>query len=140
MLHGTGYDYRAPVNQQAEGLTYPDRTFLVDPERVRVFADVVGGGQGIPPTFAAAAEFAVVPTIVDDPRLGLDFSRVVHGSQDYRFLRPMRMGEELTVRARIESIKVRAGNGFLTLVIDLIDASGETVAVCRSTMIERESE
>jgi acyl dehydratase len=127
------------VNQEAEGLTYPDRTFVVDPVRVEAFGDVVGAGAGIPPTFVAAAEFAIVPTIVADPRLGLDFSRVVHGSQEYAYRRPLRMGEELTVRARIDSIKIRGDNGFLTIVIDLVDASGGSVVECRSTMIERGS-
>jgi acyl dehydratase len=139
LLHGTGYGYRAPVNQEAEGLTYPDRTFVVDPARASLFGAVVGAGAGIPPTFVAAAEFAVVPTIVADPRLGLDFSKVVHGSQEYEYRRPVRMGEELTVRARIDAIKIRGDNAFLTIVIELVDPSGKLVVECRSTMIERGS-
>ena len=38
------------------------------------------------------------------------------------------MGETLTVRARIDSVKVRAGNGFLTIAIDLVDDGGEIVS------------
>ena len=41
----------------------------------------------MPPTFLTAAEFTVLPTIVADPRLDVDFTRVVHGSQEYTFAR-----------------------------------------------------
>jgi acyl dehydratase len=77
---------------------------------------------------------------VDDPALDLDFSRVVHGSQDYTFERPLREGETLTIRARLDSVRVRGGNGFLTIVTELLDAEGRTVCTGRSRMIERASD
>ena len=125
------------VNPAAEGTTYPEVAFEVTAERVTAFADVFGGGPGIPPTFPTAVEFAVFPRIVADPGLELDFSRVVHGGQEYRFARPLRVGETLTVRARLDSVKIRSGNGFLTIALDLVDDGGEIVSSCRSTMIER---
>jgi hypothetical protein len=125
------------VDPAAEGTTYPDVNFEVTAERVTAFRQVFGGSRGVPPTFLAAAESSVYPTIVNDPRLGLDFSRVVHGSQEYEHVRPVREGERLTVRARIDGVRVRAGTGFLTIAIALLDAEGEPVAVSRSTMIER---
>jgi hypothetical protein len=127
------------VNPQAEGTVYPEIPFEVTPERVGAFRDVFGLDDGVPPTFATAAEFAILPTIVADPRLELDFTRVVHGSQAYEIARPLNEGESLTVRARIDSIKVRAGVGFITLAIDLVGLDGETAISCRSTMIERAS-
>ena len=75
------------MNPAAEGTTYPDMPFIVAPERVAGFREVFGQGQGVPPTFLTAAEFTVLPTIVADPRLDVDFTRVVHGSQDYTFAR-----------------------------------------------------
>jgi hypothetical protein len=128
-----------PVNPAAEGSTYPDLKFEVTPERVRAFADVFGDGPGVPPTFPTAVEFAILPQIRADLRLELDFTRVVHASQEYGFARPLRVGETLTVRAKLDSVKVRAGNGFLTIAIDLLDNGGDLVARCRSTMIERAS-
>ena len=75
-----------------------------------------GGGlaiafAGVPPTFVTAAEFTVFPQVMGDPNLGLDFTRVVHGSQEYVYERPLREGETLAVRARIDAIRTKATPG-----------------------------
>jgi acyl dehydratase len=125
------------MNPQAAGKTYPEELFAVDPERVAAFREIFGGSEGVPPTFVTVAEFQVMPRIVADPELGLDLSRVLHGSQEYRFSRPLREGESLQVRTRIDSIRVRAGNAFLVIVTELAGEDGEVACTARSTMIER---
>ena len=128
------------MDPAAEGTVYPDASFTVDAERVRVFREIFGQNEGVPPTFATAAEFAVYPTVLRDPRLDLNFARVVHGSQSYAYRRPLREGETLTVRARIESARVRAGTGFLTIAVEVVDPSGDPVVTARSQLIERAPE
>jgi len=125
------------VDPHAEGIRYADVEFVVDPARVSAFRAVFGQSDGVPPTFLTAAEFEVFPQVIADPRVDLDFTKVVHGGQTYELLRPLREGETLTVRARIESVKVRAGTGFLTIAMDMVDGLGDPVARTRSTMIER---
>ncbi len=125
------------VNPEAEGTVYPDVEFVVDAARVAAFRGVFGQSEGVPPTFLTAAEFAAFPRVIDDPALGLDFTRVLHGGQEYELVRPLREGETLTVRPRIDSIRVRAGTGFLVIAMDVFDDAGEPVARTRSTMIER---
>ena len=125
------------VNPEAEGTVYPEVDFVVDPARVEAFRAVFRQADGVPPTFLTAAEFTVFPRIIGDPALDLDFARVLHGGQEYELARPLREGETLTVRPRIESIRVRAGTGFLVIAMDLFDAVGEPVARTRSTLIER---
>jgi acyl dehydratase len=125
------------MNPAAEGTRYPDVAFVVDPERVAAFRDVFGVADGVPPTFVTAVEFAVFPQVIGDPALGLDFTRVVHGSQEYRYERPLREGETLTVQARIDSIRTKGATGFLTVVMELRDAMGELVCTARSQMVER---
>jgi acyl dehydratase len=125
------------MNPAAEGTVYPDVAFTVDPERVAAFRRVFGQPDGVPPTFATAAEFTVFPHVIGDPRLGLDFSRVVHGSQEYVYERPFRVGETLVVRARIESVRVKGPTGLLNVVMELRDADDKLVCTARSQMIER---
>lgn len=125
------------MNPAVEGKEYPEVTFVVEPERVAAFRRVVGGAGGVPPTFATAAEFAVFPRLLADPELDLDFTRVVHGSQEYSYARPLVDGETLQVRARIESVRVRGANGFLTVVMELVGADGEVACTTRSMMVER---
>ena len=125
------------MDPAAEGTVYPPVTFVVEPERVAAFRAVFGQTEGVPPTFLTAAEFLAFPPILGDPRLDLDFSRVLHGSQEYEYVRPLREGEAITVNARIETIRVKGGNGFMTVVMEMADADGAPVAVARSTLIER---
>lgn len=125
------------MNPAVQGKTYPDVSFVVDPARVAAFREVVDQPTGVPPTFATAAEFSVFPDVIGDPELALDFSRVVHGSQEYAYTRSLVEGETLTVRARIESIRVRGGAGFLTIVTELVGADGEIACVARSLLVER---
>ena len=80
------------MDPAVEGTEYPDVRFVVDPVRVAAFRAVFGWEGGVPPTFVTAAEFTVLPQILGDPNLGVDFSRVVHGSQEYRFERSLREG------------------------------------------------
>ncbi|HEY7344538.1 MAG TPA: MaoC family dehydratase N-terminal domain-containing protein, partial [Gaiella sp.] len=105
--------------------------------RVEAFRRVFGQATGVPPTFLTAAEFTVLPRVIDDPALGLDFSRVLHGSQEYELLRPLREDETLVVRARIDSVKVRGGTAFVVIAMDVFDGDDGLVARTRSTMLER---
>jgi acyl dehydratase len=128
------------MNPAVQGKVYPEVPFVVDVARVAAFREVAGQADGVPPTFVTAGEFSVFPAIVGDPELELDFTRVVHGTQEYVFARPLVEGETLVVRAHIESIRERGGNGFLTVVMELLDTDGEVACTARSMMIERAAE
>jgi hypothetical protein len=125
------------MREEAAGKAYPAVPFTIDPGRVAAFRTVFDQGEGVPTTFATAAEFTVIPDIVTDPELGIDFSRVLHGNQEYEYRRPLREGEELMIESRIESIRSMGGNGFLVLVTDLVEPGGDIVCTARSTLIER---
>jgi hypothetical protein len=125
------------MNPAAEGTVYPDVAFTVDAARVAAFRAVFGMDDGVPPTFVTAAEFTVFPHVLGDPNLDLNFTRVVHGSQEYAYERALREGETLAVRARIDSIKTKGGSGFLTVVMEIRDEAGALVCTARSQMIER---
>jgi hypothetical protein len=111
--------------------------FSLDPARVAAFRDVFDQREGVPTTFVTAAEFTVISELVADPELDLDFTRVLHGNQEYEFRRPLREGEILSIRSKIESIRSLGGNTFLTLLTKLIGPDGEAVCTGRSTLIER---
>ena len=96
-----------------------------------------GQRQGVPPTFLAAAEFAVFPQVLHDPALDSTSPGCCTAAQSYELERPLREGETLTVRASIESVRVRGGTGFLVIAMRLDDEAGAPVARTRSTMIER---
>ena len=125
------------MNSAIAGKVYPDTPFTVDSDRVVAFRAVFDEPSGVPPTFVTVAEFTVTPDIVADPELDLDFSRVLHGNQEYEFRRPLEEGETLVIRSRIESIREMGANGFLVLVTELVGPLGDVVCTARSTLIER---
>jgi acyl dehydratase len=125
------------MNPAAEGTVFPEVAFVVDPARVAAFRAVFGQAGGVPPTFVTAAEFTVFPDVIGDPGLELDFTRVVHGTQEYAYERPLREGETLVIRAEIESIRIKGGTGFMTVAMRLFDNEGALVCTARSQMIER---
>lgn len=125
------------MNPAAEGKTYPEVAFEIGADLSRGFASLFDDPVRVPPTLPTAAEFALIPTIVADTELGLDLTRVVHGSQEYRYLRPLIVGERLTARARLASIRRRGATGFLTIETELRGDDGAVAVVARSTLIER---
>ena len=103
-----------PLNRALVGREYgPSEVYEVGREHVRQFAQAVGEHSPLhtdagaaraagyadvvaPPTFLTTLTFrfaADSPTV--DPELGLDYSRVVHGTQEFRFSRPVVAGDRL---------------------------------------------
>jgi len=128
-----------PLNVARQGTTYPAISFLVEEDHVRRFASAVGDdGTFVSPTFVTAPELAAgLARVVADPDLGLDLARVVHGQQEYEWTRPVAIGERLTVRSTIESIRAKGGLELLTLRTEMRDGQDELVVVGRSTLIVR---
>lgn len=127
------------VSPDVEGSMYPPVRFRVDEMRVRAFADAVGQrGPGVPPTIVTVPEIeAGLDHVVSDPRLGIELSRVLHAEQEYRWSRPVLVGETLTASATIEGVRDKGGMRFLTLRTEVVDEAGEPVASGRSTLIIR---
>ena len=88
-----------------------------------------------PPTFAAC--FTVTRSIDAflDPELGAHFN-LVHGSQEYEFHRPVRVGDTFICTPRIADIKAKGNMEFMTLEITCADeATGDPVVTSRGTII-----
>ncbi|MFJ9321497.1 FAS1-like dehydratase domain-containing protein [Streptomyces globisporus] len=119
---------------EAVGDTHPA---YVDPEAARALghADVIA-----PPTFVFSITYRAAGVVVQDPQLGLDYSRVVHGDQKFRYVRPVRAGDRLTVTSTIEGIKSLAGNDVLDIRGDVHDEAGELVVTAVTKLVARAAE
>jgi acyl dehydratase len=136
------------------GRTYPPSpAYDVGREKIREFADAIGDpnpayrdrsvaaglGHGdviAPPTFPVIVTFAASRQIIDDPALGLDYSRVVHGEQRFVYSRPVRAGDQLVTTMTIENIRSTGGNDLLTSRAE-VTAGGEHVVTAYSTLVAR---
>ncbi|MEV7596483.1 MaoC family dehydratase N-terminal domain-containing protein [Kitasatospora sp. NPDC089797] len=137
------------------GRSYPPTDpYEVGREKIREFATAIGdanpaytdaeaakalGHQDViaPPTFPFAIAFRAAGQVVEDPELGLDYSRVVHGDQKFQYSRPVQAGDRLTVAVTIDNIKSLAGNDVLTVRGEVADETGEHVVTAIMTLVAR---
>jgi acyl dehydratase len=143
-----------PLNQALKGKEHQQVSFVVDRDRVVQFADAIGDGSAVfrdadaarqagfeeqiaPPTFVTVMQIMTSGQVVLDQELGLNYALVVHGEQEYDWRRPVRVGDVLSAVPRIADIYSRGPNEFLVIESEILDASGETVVVARSTLLSR---
>ncbi|WP_017578664.1 MaoC family dehydratase N-terminal domain-containing protein [Nocardiopsis valliformis] len=98
------------------------------------YADVIA-----PPTFPVILGMAGSALALADPDLGVDFSRVVHGDQSFRYSRPLRAGDVLSTVTRITDIKVLGGNELITMETVAEAADGEHVVTAGMMLVVRGS-
>ncbi len=98
------------------------------------YADVIA-----PPTFPVILGMAGSAMTLADPDLGVDFSRVVHGDQSFRYSRPLRAGDVLSTVTRITDIKALGGNELITLETVAEAADGEHVVTASMMLVVRGS-
>ncbi|MGW3043187.1 FAS1-like dehydratase domain-containing protein [Kitasatospora sp. NPDC001159] len=137
------------------GRSYPPtEPYEVGREKIREFAIAIGdanpaytdaeaakafGHRDViaPPTFPFVMTYRAAGQVVEDPDLGLDYSRVVHGDQKFVYTRPVQAGDRLTVAITIDNIKSLAGNDVLTVRGEVADESGEHVVTSIMTLVAR---
>ena len=147
-----------PLDPSFIGRTYPPTAaYEVGREKIREFAEAVGDANPAyldpdaakalghpdviaPPTFPFVLTYRAAAQVVNDPELGLDFSRVVHGDQRFTYTRPVRAGDRLSVTSTIDSIKSLAGNDILSVRGDVHEVSGEHVVTAYMMLVARAAE
>jgi acyl dehydratase len=143
------------IDSSFVGRTYPPSApYLVGREKIREFADAIGADDAAyrdldaakalghpeviaPPTFPVALTMAASQVIIDDPDLGLDYSRVVHGDQRFAYNRPVRAGDRLVCVSTVEEAQTRGRLGFLTTRTDVATDTGEPVVSVWSRLVVR---
>jgi acyl dehydratase len=148
-----------PLDQSYVGRTYPPtEPYQVGREKIREFARAIGlsAAEHLDPEAARAIGYADVvapPTfpiiftmatshaqIVEDPELGIDYSRVVHGDQRFVYARPIVAGDSLVCVNSVEEITSRGGHDFLTTRSLVSTTDGELVVTVWAKLVQRGEE
>jgi acyl dehydratase len=145
------------LDQSFVGRTYPPTwTYEVSREKIKEFADAIGDANPIyrdvdaakaaghpdviaPPTFVMIVMIAAIDVIITDPELGLDYGRMVHGDQSFRYTRPVRAGDRLAVATYVDDITTRAGNDLLTAHAEISNEE-EPVVTGRALLVVRRAD
>jgi acyl dehydratase len=142
------------VAASAVGKSYPPVTYAVGREKIREYAAAVGetnplhhdleaaraaGHQDLvaPPMFAVVYAARALAPALFDPDVGLDFTRMVHGGQEFRWGPLVIAGDEITTSASVKDISERAGMGFFVFESHSENQRGETVCTGLWTNIVR---
>jgi acyl dehydratase len=143
-----------PVSTAAVGKTFPSVVYAVGREKIKEYAFAVGETDPVqldpeaaraaghrdvvaPPMFAVVYSAPAVAPAIFDPEVGLDFARMVHGGQEFRWGALVVAGDEVTTEASVKDISERAGNGFFVFETRSTNQDGETVCVGTWTNIVR---
>jgi acyl dehydratase len=132
-------------------------TYQVGREKIREFAAAIGDGDAVyrdpgaaraagyadlvaPPTFAMVLALRAQEELINDPQLGLDYRRMVHGSQSFTHHRPITAGDELTATLHVDGIRAMGGTDLLTVRCEIVDRAGDPVTTARAMLVVRRAD
>jgi acyl dehydratase len=144
-----------PVNSEAIGKTYPVTTYAIGREKVREYAHAVGETNPLyldvdaaraagyadvvaPPMFAVVYAGRAITPALFDPDVGIDFARMLHGGQEFRWGPVVVAGDEIATTTTVKDISVRGGMNFFVFETDSRNQRGETVCTGIWTNIVRD--
>ena len=121
------------INPEIVGRVYPsENTYVVGREKIREFARAVHAENPLHHDVDAA--------LINDDSAGIDFSRVVHADQRFTHHRPIVAGDELRTEVHVDSVRVMGAGAMLTTREEIVDAQGEPVTTCISSLLVRAAE
>ncbi len=137
-----------PVNSEAIGKTYPPFEYEVGKEKIGEYARAVGEERPIyfdrasateagfrdvaaPPMFAVVYSTGSVAPGIFDPDVGIDFSMMVHGSQEFEWGEPVCAGDVITTVTSVKDISEKGGMGFY--VFESVSTNQDGDQVVRGT-------
>ncbi len=120
------------MNREMIGFVYPDsKPVLVTQEHIAAFANAIGDANPVyfdltvaqslghkticaPPTFPISVCMKAMEDSFHDPRLNMNYARIVHSDQRFEYVRPIQVDDELVVRTVVEEIKALGNNEMAT--------------------------
>jgi acyl dehydratase len=145
------------VKTEAIGKTFQPVLYAVGREKIREYAAAVGEhsplhtdhlaarGAGFadvvaPPMFAVVYSSPAILPALFDPEVGIDFARLLHAAQEFRWGPLVVAGDEIATTTTVADIAERAGQGFYVFQTESRNQRDEVVCTGVWTNIVRSSE
>jgi acyl dehydratase len=140
----------AEIDRSLLGVWGPETTMRVETGKIREFARAVkddnpaflaDDGALAPPTFLMTIALWIRDLGQTRSAVKLDYKRLLHGEQEFEYVKPIRAGDVLTFRSRTKDVFEKQGRrgGTMTFVIgetEYRNQHGDVVAYTRNTAIE----
>ena len=134
------------ISTEAVGKRYEPSTYAVGREKIREYAHAVGEtnplhldveharAQGYrdvvaPPMFCVVFCGVALGPVMFDPEVGIDFARLLHSAQEFRWGPLVVSGDEIETTMTVTDISARGEMGFYTFESVSTTQDGDTVCV-----------
>ncbi len=136
-----------PLNFDLAGKAYPTSEQEVTADQIAEYAAASSDGnpryqagtdQVAPPVFPVVPAFAELGRVTTDPDLGVDNPlMIVHGEQEFRYHRPIRPGDKLTLHPTLERVEDKGRHATFVAKLAMTGAGGEPVVDQYATIFVR---
>ena len=142
------------ISTDAVGKRYAPATYAVGREKIREYALAVGETNPLhldvararrkgyrdlvaPPMFCVVYCGPALGPVMFDPEVGIDFARLLHSAQEFRWGPLVVAGDEIATTMTVKDISARGEMGFYTFESVSENQDGHTVCVGTWTNIVR---
>jgi acyl dehydratase len=142
------------IDQKFIGKEYPATEYEIGREKMKEYAVAIGdmnpmyqdreagkkskyGDNIAPPSFAAVYNLMGCAQMFFDPELKLNMGMLVHGEQDFEFVKPVKPGDVITTTGKIADIMAKGSNDLIVFEGRSVNQDGELVTVGRATFVIR---
>ena len=136
------------ISTDAVGKRYPPATYAVGREKIREYALAVGETNPLhldvaharrkgyrdlvaPPMFCVVYCGAALGPVMFDPEVGIDFARLLHSAQEFRWGPLVIAGDEIATTMTVKDISARGEMGFYTF--ESVSTNQDGAIVCVGT-------
>lgn len=142
------------IDHKHIGKEYPVTEYEIGREKMKEYAVAIGdmnpyyhdreagaksahGDNIAPPNFAAVYNLMGCAQMFFDPELKLNMAMLVHGEQEFEFLKPVKPGDVITTTGKIVDIKEKGNNDLVVFEAESKNQDGEVVTIGRATFVIR---
>ena len=142
------------IDHKFIGKEYPATEYEIGREKMKEYASAVQdtnplyhdreagknskyGDNIAPPNFAAVYNLMGCAQMFFDPDLGLNMAMLVHGEQEFEFIKPVKPGDVITTNGKIEDISEKGNNDLVVYEGRSVNQDGEVVTIGRATFVIR---
>src|SRR3954465_13188526 len=137
------------MDDSKKGKAYPPFTYEVGLEKIREYANAIGETEQVhhdreaakeagfrdvvaPPMFAVVYSAGAMGPAIFDPAVGMDFARMLHGSQEFVWGEPVCAGDAITTDVEWKDYSEK-DDGKKFFVFESVSRNQEGAEVVRAT-------
>lgn len=143
------------IDKKFIGKEYAPTVYEIGREKMKEYAIAIGDGDNpsykdkdfgksskygdniAPPNFAAVYNLMGAAQVFFDPDLKLNMAMLVHGEQEFEFVKPVKPCEVITTTGKLVDIYDKGSNDFVVYEARSLNEDGELVTVGRATFVIR---